>query len=141
MIKILSFVSSFLFGKRLISIPYEVIVDYAIARMRILVQSIAIGFTGLSLVLVGFFVSFFNLLSHFDQTGFFSMTAVARGGLLLCGIGFIFILFASLKKRVSLVQPSDVLTQQVHSPLEDAVALLVTDFVKNRQAKNQREGL
>lgn len=101
MIKILSLISSFLFGKRLISIPFEAMVDYAIVRMRILVQSVAIGFTGLSLVLVGFFVSFFNLLDQFDQTGYFSMTAVARGGLSLCGIGFIFLLVASFKKQPS----------------------------------------
>lgn len=139
MLKILSYLVSFLFGKRLISIPYEVIVDYAIARVRLLVQSAAVGFSGIVLILTGFLVSFFNLLSYFDQQGRFAMTAVASGGLSMCLVGAIFLVFASFKKSVSLVRPSDVLTQQVHSPIEDAIAVLITDFVNSRKEKASGE--
>lgn len=137
--KVLSFFASFLFGKKLISIPYEVIVDYAIARVRLLAQSAALGFVGIVLILTGFLVSFFNLLSIFDQKGFFSMSAVASGGFSIGLVGIIVLLFASFKKSVALVRPSDVLTQQVHSPLEEALATLITDFAKSRKEKSEAE--
>lgn len=135
--KIFSVIGSFLFGKRLISIPYEVIVDYAIARVRHLFQSAAMGFAGIVLMLTGFLVTFFNLLSYYDLKGFFAMTAVASGGLSMLLIGIIFLGIARSKKSVSLVRPSDVLTQQIHSPLEEALALLITDFVKGRHEKSE----
>jgi hypothetical protein len=137
--KVLSFIASFLFGKKFISIPYEVIVDYAIARVRLLAQSAALGFAGIVLILTGFLVSFFNLLSNFDQKGYFAMSAVASGGLSILLIGVIVLLFASFKKSVSLVRPSDVLTQQVHSPLEEALATLITDFARSRKEKADAE--
>ncbi|MES2801682.1 MAG: hypothetical protein V4654_04270 [Bdellovibrionota bacterium] len=136
MFKILSFIGSFLFGKRLLSIPYEVIVDYAIARVRGMAHSVAFGFVGIVLILTGFLVSFFNILSVYDDKGYFLMSAVAGGGLGICALGIIFIIAASIKKSENLVRPSEVLTHEVHSPLEEAVASLIAEFVNNRKEKH-----
>ncbi|AZZ37505.1 hypothetical protein CIK05_12110 [Bdellovibrio sp. qaytius] len=136
MLKILSFIGTFLFGKRLLSIPYEVIVDYAIARVRGMAQSVALGFAGIVLILTGFLVSFFNVLSVYDDKGYFMLSAVAGGGLGICVLGAILIMVASYKKHHPVITTADVLTQSVHSPIEEAVASLITEFINNRKEKH-----
>jgi hypothetical protein len=138
MFKIFSYLASLLFGKRLLSIPYEVIVDYAIARVQSMAKSAAIGFAGLVLILTGILVAFFNVLAVYDLKGVWMMTAVAGGGLGICVVGILLIAIASYKKThpERLVRPSDVLTTEMHSPLEQAFANLINEFVDNRKEKH-----
>lgn len=136
MFKILSFIGTFLFGRRLLSIPYEVMVDYAIARIRGMAQSVALGFAGIVLILTGFLVSFFSVLAVYDDKGYFMLSAVAGGGLGICALGGILIFAASYKKHHPIDKPSEFLTQPVHGPIEEAVASLITEFVNNRREKH-----
>ena len=136
MFKILSFIGSFLFGKRLLSIPYEVMVDYAIARIRGMARSVALGFAGIVFILTGFLVSFFNILSIYDEKGYLMMSAVAGGGLGICVLGAIMIAVASYKKNHPIQHHPEFLTQPVHGPIEEAVASLITEFVNNRREKH-----
>lgn len=138
MFKVLSSIASLFFGRRLLSIPYEVIVDYAIGRIRGMAKSAAIGFAGMVLLLTGALVAYFNVLAIYDLKGVFMMTAVASGGLGICVLGIILIAVASYKKShpEHLQRPSDVLTTEVHSPLEEAFANLINDFVENRKDKH-----
>lgn len=135
MFKILRFIGSFLFGKRMLQIPYEVIVDYALARVKVMAQSAALSLVGIVLLLTGFLVSFFNTLSTYDQKGYFVLSAVAGGGLGICALGIAFLVTANLKKEHA-VKPSEVL-HGVHSPIEDALAILITDFVNSRKEKHE----
>lgn len=138
MLKILSYIVSLLFGKRMLSVPYEVIVDYAIARIRSMAKSAALGFAGLILLLTGALVAFFNVLHNYDLSGVMRMTAVAGGGLGICTLGIILIMIASYKKShpEHLLRPSDVLSSELHSPLESAFANLINEFVDNRKEKH-----
>lgn len=134
--KILSFIGSFLFGKRLLAIPYEAMVDYAIARVRGMAQSIALGFAGIVLILTGFLVAFFNTLSVYDDKGYFMLSAVAGGGLGICVLGAILIAIAKYKKSHTHVEAHEVLTQPIHGPIEAAVADMITEFINNRKDKH-----
>ena len=140
MFKILSFIGSFLFGKRLLSIPYEMIVDYAIARVRGMAQSVALGFAGIVLILTGFLVSFFNVLAVYDDKGYFMMSAVAGGGLGICVLGAAFVAAASYKKHHPIEKPTELMAHQpVHGPIEEAVASLITEFIHNRKEKHAQK--
>lgn len=137
MFKILRFIGSFLFGKRMLQIPYEVIVDYALARVKVMAQSAALSLVGIVLLLTGFLVSFFNTLSTYDLKGYFVLSAVAAGGLGICALGIVFLVVANYRKDHSL-KPSEVI-HGVHSPIEDALAALITDFVNNRKEKHEHK--
>jgi len=113
------------------------IVDYAIARVRGMARSVALGFAGIVLILTGFLVSFFNVLSVYDDKGYFMMSAVAGGGLGICVLGAILLMVASYKKHHPVaVTSSEMLTQPVHGPIEQAVASIITDFINNRKEKH-----
>lgn len=138
MFKFFSSIASLLFGKRLLSIPYEVIVDYAIARIRSMAKSAALGFAGIVLILTGALVAYFNVLATYDLKGVFMMSAVAGGGIGICVLGVLLIAIASYKKShpEHITRPSDVLTTEMHSPLEQAFANLINEFVENRREKH-----
>lgn len=138
MLKILTYIVSLLFGKRLISVSYEVIVDYAIARVRSMAKSAAMGFAGIVLLITGALVAFFNVLSTYDEKSVLLFSAVAGGGLSISGLGFLLILIASYRKSHTdhIAHPSEVFGAQAHSPLEEAMANLINDFVANRREKH-----
>ena len=141
MLKILSVIASFLFGKQMSSGPsYEDLVDYAFERLRSIVNSAAIGLSGIVLVITGFIFTTFNLLNQYDQHASVAMTAVAAGGLVLCVVGLGFILFASRKTKTPLEKSEGLKTHHpAASPLEEALSLLVMDFVKARQEDREQE--
>jgi hypothetical protein len=141
MFKILSYLASLLFGKRLMSVPYEAIVDYAIAQIRSMAKSAALGFAGMVLLLTGALVAFFNILATYDMKGYVMMSAVAGGGVTICAIGAVLVLFATYKKThvENIVRPSDMMAAQSHSPLDEAFAGLINEFVQNRKEKHQAE--
>lgn len=135
MFKVFSFIVSMLFSKRMLSIPYEVVVDYALARIKVMAQSAVLALVGIVLLLTGFLVAFFNFLSTYDTKGFFTLSAVATGGLGICVVGIACLVGANIKKDHS-VKPSEVLAHGAHSPIEDAIASFITEFVNNRKEKH-----
>lgn len=117
------------------SVPYEVIVDYAITRVKSMAKSAALGFAGMVLLLTGALVAFFNVLAVYDEKGVVMMSAVASGGIAICVLGILLLFMATNKKTQAenITRPSDLLGPQNNSPLEEAIAHLINEFVANKK--------
>lgn len=147
MLKILSIIASFFVGKlrsgKVISLRIEDFIDYAVNRLKNVLGAAAFGLSGIVLAFSGFLFSYFNLLNQYDQRATVTMSAVAIGGIVLCLFGLLFLYISYVMVRRPVLRPTTVQAQahaQAKSSLEDALAALVLDFVKARQAKRGEPG-
>jgi hypothetical protein len=119
---------------------YETIIELTFSRIIELINILAYGVSGLIFLLSGFLISYFNLLSQYDRIGTISIGAVAIGGLVLCFIGF-GILYNTATKKISTNIKHNTENKTHHetygSPIENAIAALVLDFVKEREEIRQ----
>jgi hypothetical protein len=115
---------------------YERIIDLAFGRAFELLNVLAYGVSGLFFLLTGFLISYFNLLMQYDRIGTVNVGAVAIGGLVLCFIGF-GILFNTSKSKIKTLKKEETPiyshSERDISPIENALAALLLDFVKERE--------
>lgn len=78
----------------------------------------------------------FNLANQFDSPQFIHMTSVIEGGILLCLVSILFIGVCSfLSTPQGAPQKKPIMNKnQAGSPIEEAIVLLIHDFVKEREA-------
>jgi len=108
--------------------------DHAFDRLYETLSIIAYGLVGVSLITVGFLATYFNLLSQYDRVGTVTMGAIAVGGLVLCFVGF-GITYNASRKQARPLPEKNIHTSKASttSALENAIAVLVLDFVKERE--------
>lgn len=119
---------------------YEKILDLAFKRIYEVLNAIAYGLSGIILMITGFLVAYFNVLSQYDRVGSITMGAVASGGIVLIFIGF-GIVYNNTKKDFTspaIRTPQANLTPHT-SPIELAVAALVQEFIKEREFSREKE--
>lgn len=117
---------------------YEKLVDRALDQLKYLLESLALTLTGFTLVIAGFLTAYFNLLHQYDERGSIALNAVSIGGFVLVGVGII-ILFSTLsQKKIDRHLTSGPKIAAKTSPLEEAISLLVLDYVKEREIDRER---
>ena len=118
---------------------YEKTLDLAFKRVYEVLSAIAYGLSGMILMITGFLVAYFNILSQYDRVGTITVGAVAVGGIVLVFIGF-GIVYNKTKKDYTAPQKILQTAQSPHpSPIELAVAALVQEFIKEREFSREKE--
>lgn len=144
MLKILMVIFSYFIGQITGDKPkgfsIDEIVNSVIERIRDLFGAILFGLAGLFLSLVGFISAYFNILSEFDKSGTVGFSAVTGGGLFLLFLGVILI-FVSGRMTKGTPKPKPVEPQARSSNIEQAISMLIMEFVKEREEKRSKKGL
>jgi hypothetical protein len=129
-------------GKESNSNIYEKIIDLSFNRVFELLNVLAYGVAGLILLLTGFLISYFNLLTQYDRVGTVNIGAVAIGGIVLCflGLGILYNNSKSKKQNTNQLESALPTHKEIHSsPIENALAALLLDFVKEREENRNSE--
>lgn len=125
---------------------YEKIIDDIFERSGKILGRAALALFGVLIIVSGLLASYFNLLNQYDQTGSVAVGAVASGGLVLVLIGLGLVFAASRKSMTEKIlghgqaeNKSEASASPAVGPstLEQAMALLILDFVEER--KQERE--
>jgi hypothetical protein len=130
---LLSFFMGTIQAPQIMSESYEKILDHAFDRMSEIFCTLAYGFSGIVLMLIGFLTSYFNVLYLYDKEGRLSVGAVAIGGITLFIIGYLFLYNSPQKPTSSKEKKNPVPPTPVISPLEVAIADVIQDFLSERQ--------
>jgi hypothetical protein len=145
MFKILTLLFSFLVGQfrgqHEKPFSYEELINVFFRQLNGVLRSLALGATGMILSASGFLMAYFNLLGQYDMNGGLYLSAVTAGGtvLFLIGAGLLYSASRSMSaKSTAAVRPTvPEIKSPAASPLEDALATLVVDYIKERE--HQRE--
>lgn len=154
--KIFSIASSYLIGRFDQSradghplISYDGLVDRATDRINDIIQGTMVAAAAVLFIATGFFVAFFSILHQYDLNQAFSLSAVSIGALALMLIGAISLYYvmsddlankrkaSEEKKRRELEIKSISESTSTISTIQNAVSLLVLDFIKEREFKRQ----
>jgi hypothetical protein len=121
---------------------YAQMLDQAFDRLYRLLSIAAYGLSGVILLLVGVLVTYFSLLAQYDRVGTILLGAVPTGGLVLFFIGLGIIYNASKMQSIQVVEKKHKASPEQQgqtSPLiEQAVALLIMDFIKEREQSREQ---
>jgi hypothetical protein len=139
MIKLINFLLSFfgsLFeGDRGQSTFYQELLASLMKQLRALMGFAALGFSGIVLAMVGFLTAYFNVLVKYDRDQSIAPGAVAVGGLVLLGAGALLIYIATKHQKPAYYQA--VAKPPTTSSLEQALSLLVLDYLSDRKLKRE----
>jgi|GEM_PF-3438065 len=145
MLKTITLLFSFLLGRfnsgsheALLS-PDEII-DKALSKLRGLMSTLALGAIATIFLTAGFLGAFYNLLLQLDTTGRMGSNAVIVGGIGLFVMGLVIFAIAGRSPSSQLVRSavksqtrSSAKQERAVSPLEEALAMLILDHVKERE--------
>ena len=133
-------------GQPLIS--YDGLVDRATDRIKDIIQDTLLAAVAVIFIATGFFVAFFTILHQCDLTQSFNLNAVSIGALALMLIGAAGMYYvtsddiakkkkeAEEKKRKEIERTEQAKTSSI-STIQNAVSLLVLDFIKEREFRRQ----
>jgi hypothetical protein len=134
---ILSFIIQSLTGTTDSEDAYVQIIDQVFEKINNLLTISAYWLSGLVLLLVGVLVSYFNLLAQYDRVGTVVLGAVPTGGLVLSliGSGIIYNASKTQSNKTNQKKQRPIAEQQANQspPIEQAIALLIMDFIKERE--------
>jgi hypothetical protein len=145
--RLLSLLASFFLGKlnhtRSVSLKETVLIIFeeVTSRSR---KPVILLLSGLACILIlcgGLFMSIIDLTSQFDREGSLRFTAsFASGGILLTiSLGVFFWIFTSAWPETrSKIMIENEAPQATASALEQALSLLVIDFIKEREYKREQ---
>lgn len=136
---IFSFVMESLTGLSSDKSIYEKILDLAFKRIYEVLNSIAYGLSGIILMITGFLVAYFNILSQYDRVGTITVGAVAVGGIVLIFLGFGIIYNNTKKDFTAAIKTPPVNHPPLPSPIELAIVALVQEFIKEREFSREKE--
>ena len=144
--QILTVILSFIFGRmnkstHSLKDSAMELIDEMIGKSRKPVALILAGIIGVALFCGGLFITALNLASQYDLKGFVNFTAtlgVGIGLLLISSGAFAFVFLKAWPRQIKRPElPMSHQTPKVSS-LEQALSVLVMDFVKERELKRSQ---
>lgn len=141
--KILMLLGSFILGnaKALFKNPGEALTQQIILNIRALTVVILSSIGGLALFCCGIYMLVSNVATQLDAGGPLQATAtlIVASSLSLISLGvMIFSLRAQTWLRATGFQNASAKKSKQTSPIESAIALLVMDFIKERERQRER---
>ena len=128
--------------KSAINTLYEKSIDHVFDRLYEVLRFAAYGLAGITIMIIGFLTSYFNILYQFEKLGIFSIGAIASGGIVLFLIGLALIYDSKNKSiRLHRVTTSKIPTHstiKTTSPIEQAIADMINDLIAERQDERKK---
>lgn len=124
---------------------YNAFVDRATDRVKSMIQDALLASLTAIFIIVGFFAAFFTSLHQYDLNQTFSFNAVILGSIALMAIGSVGLYYVVsegyFRKQSEPKEDKKAPTQNeqpsANSALQNALSVLVMDFVKEREFKRQ----
>ena len=115
--------------------------DKTLDKARQFLSTVIIGWIGTALFCAGVIIAVMNVASQYDEEGYVFFTATIAVGLVLAVFGGLGLFWMGSQKSASEVsvkkrqqQQQETVQAKPSSPLETAIAMLVMDFVKERES-------
>ena len=144
MLKVLTYLISFFVGRyqSALKTPSLIIVDQIMLRARKLMMNSMVSLIASLLLTGGVLITLIEFTSQIDRFGVVWPSAALIGGLLLSAFSLAGLIYSF--KSASLFKSSSIITNvqaapKQPSPLEEALGILVMDFVKERREHREQK--
>lgn len=146
--KLIPLILSFVFGrlggksKSLRESALEIFEEITF-RSRRLVSLLLVGLASVILLCGGLFISILNATTQYDRSGLIAWTATFSSGIaliLIAAVTFSFVFLRAWPQSFRMKQKEQPTAPAGTSSLENALAALVMDYVKEREIKREQRG-